>query len=171
MPKLVATEMNLPWIAGESTHKTYVGDTLPPVEQCTAAFAIVIKDRKLLMSELREGERPQKQLDVPGGHRDPLESPESAVVRETYEETGVHVKVVKPLGYKETTIMSQKPEAYPYPYPQCHMAFYLCEAVKEDDFEGSAETHGRVWLPLSELDTSEWCVKNKAFLDAVLANI
>ena len=168
MPKLVATEMNLPWIAGESVQKTYVSETLPPNEQCTAAFAIVIKDRKLLLTELREGERAARQLDIPGGHRDTHESPEDAAVRETYEETGVRVKVLKPVGYMQTTVIGAKPDDFPYPYPQCHMAFYLCEAVGESDFAGNDETHGRVWLSFDELGKSAWCVKNKAFLDAIV---
>ncbi|NBV78164.1 NUDIX domain-containing protein [bacterium] len=91
-------------------------------------------------------------------------------MRETFEETGVEVKVLKPVGYMQTTVISAKPDDFPYPYPQCHMAFYFCEAVSESDFNGNDETHGRAWLPLDELDTSAWCVKNKVFLDAILEN-
>lgn len=171
MPKLVASEINLPWISGESEHKTYISETLPPDEQCTAAFAVVVKDRELLFTDLREGERQERMLDIPGGHRDSLESPADATVRETYEETGVRVKVIKPVGYKQTTIFSEKPEGYPYPYPTAHMAFYLCDVVSESDFNGNDETHGRVWLSLGELDTSAWYVKNKAFLDAILNSL
>lgn len=171
MPKLVATEVNLSWIAGESVQKTYVSETLPPDEQCTAAFAIVIKDRQLLLTELCEGERAARQLDIPGGHRDPLESPQDAVERETFEETGVEVKVLKPVGYMQTTVISEKPSDFPYPYPQCHMAFYLCEAISESDFAGNDETHGRAWLSLDELEKSAWCVKNKAFLNAIVSEI
>ena len=168
MPKLISTERNLPWITGESEHNSYVSETLPPDEQCTAAFAVVVKDRQLLFTDLREGERQARMLDIPGGHRDRLESPEDAAIRETYEETGVRVKVIKPVGYKQTTIFSKKPDGYPYPYPTAHMAFYLCEVVSESDFNGNDETHGRMWLPLNELDKSKWYVKNKAFLDAIL---
>ena len=170
MPKLISTAKNFPWIEGQNILETYLAETLPTIELCTAAYAIVIKDKRLLHTELREGERPTKQLDIPGGHLDRDETPEHGVVRETYEETGVRVKVVKPVGYMQVTILSEKPENYRYPYPVSYMVFYLCEIVEETAFDGGEETHGRIWIPFGELEKSEWCQTNKAFIEAILSS-
>lgn len=168
MPKLLLIENNLPWIEGQSVVKTYLSDTLPSVELCASAYAIVFHNTTLLQTELREGERPTKLLDIPGGHIDFGESPEDAVKRETFEETGIRVKVDRLVGYMEVTITSEKSESYRYPYPTSYMLFYFCEVVEETQFDGNDETHGKVWLSPVDFDKSEWCRKKKILLEAVL---
>jgi 8-oxo-dGTP pyrophosphatase MutT (NUDIX family) len=166
--KLIQTEKNIPYIRGESVVETYLADVLPDVDNCPSAYALVFKDGALLLTDLREGERPTRGLDIPGGHVDEGETPEESVVREAFEETGVRVKVIKLVAYKRVTILSSKPENYRYPYPISYMAFYLCEALEETPFEGNEDTHGRVWLKKEYFNESDWCVRNKIFLDAVI---
>lgn len=171
MHKLLSSEHDLPWIEGRNVVKTYLSDTLPPVKLCASAYAIVLKNKALLQTELREGERPTKLLDIPGGHIDLGESPEDTVVRETFEETGVRVKVDRLVGYMEVTITSKKSENYRYPYPTSYMLFYFCEVVEETQFDGNDETHGKVWLSPVDFDKSEWCRKKKILLETVLQTL
>ncbi len=173
MKKLFLTEKNLPWIVGaNNTVETWISDELPDLALCTAAYAFVFKDNTFLQTELKEGERPIRQLDIPGGHIDPGESPEAAVIRETFEETGVHVHNPKLLGYlKITTHVPEAENPSIYPYPIGYMLYYVCDVLSEEPFEGNDDTHGRVWLPFTEFDKSEWCVKNKILLDEVIKNL
>lgn len=164
-------EHDVTWVPRENIVKTVLSDSLPANAQCTSAYSIVIKDGNLLQTELKEGERPNRQLDIPGGHLDKGETPERAVVRETFEETGVRVKTIKLLGYKEVTVSSEKPKDYKYPYPTSYMAFYLCEVVEEIPFGENEDTHGRVWISLENLERSEWCRKNNVFIDAMLQTL
>ena len=168
MDKLIQTQINLDWIPEGNTVETYLSSELPK-EGITAAYAIVFKDEKFLMTDLREGERPTRRLDIPGGHIDEGESPEQACIREAYyEETGVVVSIIKLVAYSPFVLTIPKPENYKYPYPKSYMVFYLCEAVREDPFEGNDSTHGRVWLAPEDFHKSQWCIENKIFLDEVI---
>lgn len=168
MHKLLFTEKNVDWVHGENIVETYIAGELPRVEDCPSSYAIVFKDGALLQTELREGERPTRRLDIPGGHVDEGETPEESAVRETFEETGVHVKVIKLVGYKKITVLNPKPEGWRYPYPTGYMAFYLCEVIEETSFDGNEDTHGRVWLMPSEFEKSAWCKNNMKFLEEIL---
>lgn len=168
MQKLLYSEENLDWLPAENFVETYLADKLPSVEDCPSSYAIVFKNGAILQTELREGERPTRRLDIPGGHVDEGETPEEAAARETFEETGVHVKVIKLVGYKKITVTSPKPENWRYPYPTGYMAYYLCEVIEETPFEGNDDTHGRVWLSPSEFDLSDWCKHNKVFINEIL---
>jgi 8-oxo-dGTP diphosphatase len=168
MQKILFTEKNVDWVQGENIVETYLADILPNVKDCPSSYAIVFKDGALLQTELREGERPTRRLDIPGGHIDEGETPEECAVRETFEETGVHVKVIKLAGYKKVMGLGPRPEGWRYPYPTGYMAFYLCEVVEETPFDGNEDTHGRVWLPQSEFEKSEWCKQNIDLLKEII---
>ena len=171
MQKLVETKENLDWVIQPNTVETYMSDMLPDVSLCPSAYALVFKNGALLMSDLREGERPTRRLDIPGGHCDAGETPEQTAIRETFEETGVRVKSLGLVGYTKVTITGQKPNDYPYPYPTGYMAYYVCEVIEETDFVGNDDTHGRVWLLPGEFDTCNWCIENKIFLDEVIKTL
>lgn len=172
MKKLIQTHKNLYWIDGQNnTVEVYLSDELPDTSLCTAAYAFVFKDDKLLQTELREGERPERRLDIPGGHIDEGESPEMTVIRETFEETGVHVKNPKLLGYIKITTHTLKPENSRYPYPTGYMLYYSCDFENEEFFEGNDDTHGRVWLPFTEFEKSIWCKENEVLLNEILKSL
>lgn len=170
MKKLILTQKDIPWIAGQNnTVETYLSDELPDVSLCTAAYTFVFKDGCFLQTELRENERPVRQLDIPGGHRDEGEHPEQAAIREVFEETGV--RVVNPklvANMKITTHIPESENPSRYPYPTGYMLFYVCDFEKEEPFDGNEETHGRAWIPFSEFDKNEWCIKNQVLLDEVM---
>jgi 8-oxo-dGTP diphosphatase len=168
MKRLISTEKNLPWIETESILETFISDEMPPIDECSSAYAFVLKNKELLQTELREGERPLRQLDIPGGHIDSEETPEEAVMRETFEETGVQIQEPRLVAYSKITIVSEKPDNYQYPYPVSYMLFYKSDAYEEFPFEGNKEVHGRVWLPEEEFERSEWCKENRVLVAEVL---
>ncbi|MBP9711558.1 MAG: NUDIX hydrolase [Candidatus Pacebacteria bacterium] len=173
MKKLIHTVKNLYWIDGHNnTVEVYLSDELPELALCTASYTFVFKDNKFLQTELREGERPERRLDIPGGHIDEGENPEVTAVRETYEETGVHVKNPKLVGYIKITTHVTKPEnPSRYPYPTGYMLYYLCDVESEEEFNGNEDAHGRVWLPFNEFEKSVWCQENKVLLEEVMKNL
>jgi 8-oxo-dGTP diphosphatase len=171
MKKLLFSENNIPWLPQENVVDTYLSDEMPPVELCSSMYSITFKDGSLLLSDLREGERKIRMLDIPGGHVDYGETPEDAVLRETFEETGVHVKILKLAAFKEIKIIGPKPETWRYSYPIGYMLFYICEVVEETDFNGNEETHGREWLPLDKFEMTPWTRDNKVMLDEIIKNI
>ena len=144
---------------------------MPPIELCASSYAFVFKNGALLQIDLREGERPTRQLDIPGGHVDSGEHPEESIVREVFEETGVVVKVSKLIACKKVIVKGEKPSDWKYPYPDGYMLFDLCEIVEEKDFDGNEDTHGRVWLSKNEYDKSEWYRENKILVDEVFKYI
>ena len=168
MPKPICTQENVSWLPTGSTVEWYLSGELPPLSECSSVYAFVFKDGSMLQTELREGERETRQLDIPGGHIETGETPEQAVERETFEETGVKVKVQKLVAHGKVTIHIPKPENYKYPYPTSYMLFYICDVLEELPFDGNEDTHGRVWLAPSEFEKSKWCIENKILLDAIM---
>ncbi len=173
MKKLIETKKDLYWIAGQNnTVEVYMSDELPDVSLCTAAYSFVFKDGKFLQTELREGERPERRLDIPGGHIDDGETPDQAAVRETHEETGVRVTSPRLIAYlKITTHVPEGDNPSKYPYPTGYMLYYLCGIEKEEEFDGNEDSHGRVWLSPDEFEKSIWCQENKILLEEVIKSL
>lgn len=169
MKKLINTQTDIFWLPKDlnATVETYLTDELPPLELCPSAYAFVFKDGALLQTDLRAGERPTRTLDIPGGHIDTGESPEQSVTRETFEETGVHIKNVRLVAVKKITIAGVKPEGYRYPHPISYMLYYLGQVSEETAFEGNEDTHGRAWLQPSEYTKSLFCQTEKILIDAI----
>lgn len=169
MKEIVETIKDLHWIDGQNnTVETYLSDEMPDTSLCTASYAVVFKDGNLLQTELKESERPERRLDIPGGHIDEGETPDQTAIRETYEETGVVVKNPRLIGYIKITTHAPKPENSRYPYPTGYMTYYLCDIEREDEFAENDECYGRVWLSSNEFDKSIWCKENSKFLEAVI---
>src|SRR3989338_10617243 len=119
MKKLIEIKKDLEWIdCQNNTIEVYLSDEIPEMNLCTASYAFVFKDGKFLQTELKKGERPERRLDIPGGHIDEGETSEETTIRETFEETGVHVNNPKLFAYMKITTHISKPEnSLQYPYP------------------------------------------------------
>jgi ADP-ribose pyrophosphatase YjhB (NUDIX family) len=64
-----------------------------PIVQRVAAYAVVIRDDRILLSRLSESVTTEELWTLPGGGLEHGEHPRDAVVREVYEETGLDVAV------------------------------------------------------------------------------
>lgn len=73
------------------------GDASPdgprPRRQRVAAYAVILREDKVLLSRLAPYLAPSERWTLPGGGIEFGEHPRDAVVREVYEETGLHAEV------------------------------------------------------------------------------
>lgn len=109
-------------------------------KQFTASGFVLTRNRKVLLVEHRK----LKVWLYPGGHVEPNETPDEAVIREVYEETGITAGI---LGTLDTPLSDPVADVRPLhtPYrvlcerindklePHYHIdMIYLCEAVNSD---------------------------------------
>ena len=64
-----------------------------PQRQRVAAYAVIVRDDRILLSRLAERVTRDELWTLPGGGLDHGEDPRDAVVREVFEETGLHAEV------------------------------------------------------------------------------
>jgi 8-oxo-dGTP diphosphatase len=64
-----------------------------PQRQRVAAYAVILRDNRILLSRLSKAVTRDELWTLPGGGLDHGEDPRNAVVREVYEETGLHAEV------------------------------------------------------------------------------
>lgn len=64
-----------------------------PKRQRVAAYAVIIRDGRILLSRLSPSITSEELWTLPGGGLDHGEDPRDAVIREIYEETGLHAVV------------------------------------------------------------------------------
>ncbi len=98
-----------------------------------ASVAVIRNNQLILVIERSDG----RGLSLPGGFTHPWETPEQTVLRETVEETGLHVN--------QSTFMFEYKTTLDVP---CVITVFQLEASGElrDSWEGSPR-----WLPLAEI--------------------
>jgi 8-oxo-dGTP diphosphatase len=69
------------------------GEGVHTRRQRVAAYAVILRDDRILLSRLAPYLAPTERWTLPGGGIDFGEHPRDAVVREVYEETGLHAEV------------------------------------------------------------------------------
>ena len=98
-------------------------------------------ERVLLVREAADG-----LWSLPGGWCDLGESAGEAVVRETFEETGLAVKAVRLLA-----LFDKRKHAHPPQIPHAHKAFFFCRLLSGALKERTNETTGASYFPLASL--------------------
>jgi len=107
-------------------------------------------------------------LEIPGGHREPGESPLECFKREIREETGISsLDQIHLLAYQELKVMATRPEGYQYPYPLSYQCFFTAEALEFSDFVANLDSEAVGFIPLSELKESEIYRKYSFLFDLV----
>ena len=66
-------------------------DDAPPRRQRVAAYALLVRDHEVLLTRMSGRTRIPGRWTLPGGGIDHGEDPREALIREVYEETGLHV--------------------------------------------------------------------------------
>ena len=132
--QILISENNVNFLPKPNNSYTVVSNTLPPLKLITAVFVLAFKDDSILLTNIRS-----RGWDIPGGHIETGESPEEAIQREVYEETGAILKTVELLGYMHLRILAPKPQGYSYPYPESYMILYWGTISGLEDFEENKE--------------------------------
>lgn len=155
------------WPGGvELEVRGYLSSTPPPVAFVTSARSVVFRDGEVLV--FFDGAAPHV---LPGGRREPGESPEEAVRRELLEETGWSVGPLTLLGYMHLRHLTPRPHGYGYPYPDFLQAVFMAEAEEH----GAASMIPDAWvqhsgfLPLAEATALPLRPVEHAFLEAALS--
>jgi len=77
--------------------------------------------------------------EFPGGKREPDETIEACVLREFYEEVGLHVQIVQPL----------MPIEHAYPHAVVRLSPFICRYVSGDIRYAGVVEHK--WVPVTDL--------------------
>ncbi|MGB9666534.1 MAG: NUDIX hydrolase [Candidatus Cryosericum sp.] len=125
------------------------------------ASGFVLRDDRILLVNHRK----HRVWIYPGGHVEPNETPDEACLREIFEETGVHCRIVSPrddtLGEPDVVEVLHVPwmvlceRIPPGAEPEhCHIDFaYVCEPLPGEGAyltEDTRETEGIGWFTLEE---------------------
>lgn len=107
--------------------ETILSDTQPPRRLTSTGFAIpVAGDGSALLSKSR---KPNRDLEISGGHIETGENDERAARRETDEETGAQVGVLVPIGHQRLVSKGVAPEGWKYPFPLAYQSFFAGELL------------------------------------------
>jgi ADP-ribose pyrophosphatase YjhB (NUDIX family) len=150
--------------------RAYAADELPPLGLVTSVRCILLRANTVLALARAPADRDEAHI-VPGGRREPGETPEQTMRRELLEETGWEVGAARLLGVVVFRHQAPRPSGYPFPYPQFVQVIYTAnalahrpEAMIPDEIDGEA-----VFIPVAqahEMRISSW---QRAFLRLALA--
>ena len=140
--------------------RAYAAGELPPLDVVTSVRCIVLRGDTVL-ALIRAPEDEDEAHVVPGGRREPGETPEQTVRRELLEETGWEVGPARLLGVIVYRHVLPRPPGFPFPYPEFVQVIYAAEAVAHhpgamlpDEVDGEA-----VFVPIArayEMRISRW---------------
>ncbi len=125
-----------------------------PVEKLrwrAGVYAVVTRDNKLLLTN-QAGT-----YNLPGGGMEFGEMPEEAVIRETFEETGIRVKNARLIGCKSNIFKGMRADDIE-DFFQSIILFYTCDfesgKLSIDGIDDHEQTWTEMpeWIPIEKLD-------------------
>lgn len=157
-------KQNVAWAPIPNEVHHILADTLPPRDAISAAFALAFDGDQLLVTHLS-----RRGWDVPGGHLESGETPEDAMRREVYEETGARLGITRSIGYQMIRVLAPMPRGYRYAYPDSYQVCYWARILALDPFPGNPEAMERALLSPVEASHMEWVRQHRGFYEAALA--
>jgi 8-oxo-dGTP diphosphatase len=164
--QLIETQTDVPWMPRPNRVRLILDEELPPTGLITSAFVLAFDRRRLLMTKLTD-----RGWDLPGGHIEPGESPESALRREVLEETACVLGEVRVLGYQHISLLCVAPPDYPYPYPDSYQLFYLAQVAVAREFLPTAETGDRNFFGTEAAERLPWVQAHRRLYEIAFNSI
>jgi 8-oxo-dGTP diphosphatase len=149
--QLIETQTNVLWMPQPNQVRLIVDGQLPPGSLTTSAFVLAFDRQRLLMTKIAD-----RGWDLPGGHIEPGESPETAVRREALEETGCVLGEVRLLGYQHLSVLCAAPPNYRYPWPDSYQLFYVAQVAAVREFLPTEESTERRFFEPEAAEAVPW---------------
>lgn len=165
MKELLSADENVKWLPKPHRFELWLDNDLPPIEKTASAFVMAFQDENLLLANVFS-----RGWDIPGGHIEGGETPQEAMTRELFEETGASLLCSSLMGYIKITLEGDKPNPYPYPFPTSYMAFYWGMVDKIDKPSASMEVGEPKLFPQHKIErSSELIHRHRPFYEQALA--
>jgi len=124
----------------------------PVMRQRVAAYVLVTGERGILLTQFSDRTNAPRTWGLPGGGIEPGEHPRDAVVRETWEETGQHVRVSALAGVRTSHWVGRAPHGLLEDFHAVRVLFRgTCptpvDAVVHDVAEPPSRPHGSIQQP------------------------
>ena len=135
-------------------------DAAPPERQRVAAYALLTRDGKVLLTQMSSRTRIEGRWTLPGGGIDHGEDPRDALRREVYEETGLRVEPRRVMDVHATHFVGARADGTVEDYHGIHLIFEAdidpgSREVEPHVVEQDGSTARAVWIPVErafELD-------------------
>jgi 8-oxo-dGTP diphosphatase len=121
--------------------------------QRVAAYAVILRDDRVLLSRLAPHLAPSERWTLPGGGIDFGEHPRDAVVREVYEETGLHAQVGEHAWIDSALIGGREDEHERHAVRIVYDGWVGPDAPEPRVVETDGSTVDARWHPLDEVLT------------------
>ena len=130
-------------------------DEAPPRRQRIAAYALLLRDDEVLLTRMSERTRIPGRWTLPGGGIDHGEDPREALVREVYEETGLHISAGVVADVHSSHFTGPRSDGLVEDYHGIHLIFLATilpgsEDVEPHVTEVDGSTDLAVWMKREE---------------------
>lgn len=126
-----------------------------PRRQRVGAYAVLLRDEKILLTRMSERTRIAGFWTLPGGGIDHGEDPRVAAVREVHEETGFHITVEHVVDVHSLHFVGARDDGLVEDYHGLHVIFAgaITPASADSEpqvIEEDSSTAGSAWFSLEE---------------------
>ena len=127
----------------------------PPRRQRIAAYALLLRDDEVLLTRMSERTRIPGRWTLPGGGIDHGEDPREALVREVYEETGLHISAGVVADVHSSHFTGPRSDGLVEDYHGIHLIFLATVLPGSEDVEPhvtevDGSTDLAVWMKREE---------------------